>query len=283
MTTTTLSEHRCFDGLQGRYRHASACTGTDMTFSLFLPPVPAGTRVPVLYFLSGLTCTDENFVLKAGAQRDAAEHGVALVAPDTSPRGCDLPGEHERDDFGSGAGFYVDATQDPWARHYRMYEYVNRELPALLAGHPAVDASRASICGHSMGGHGALVSALRNPDRFRSVSAFAPIAAPSQCAWGQRAFTGYLGDDRTTWAQYDATELVLQHGWKGPVIRIDQGERDPFLAEQLRLDCLESAAATTNVALDVRRRAGYDHGYFFVASFIGEHVALHADALGRSA
>ena len=276
-----MSEWKVFDGLQQRYAHASECCGCDMTFSVFLPPeAAAGARVPVLYWLSGLTCTDENFVVKAGAQRDAAAHGMALVVPDTSPRQVDLPGADESYDFGSGAGFYVDATRPPWSEHYRMYSYVTDELRTLVEASFPVDPARTGIFGHSMGGHGALVMALRQPHVYRSVSAFAPICAPSRVPWGRKAFSGYLGDDTRRWHDYDAVELLRERGTAMPLL-VDQGDADEFLAEQLRPDLLEEACRSQGVDLRLRRQAGYDHSYFFIATFIGEHIAFHAARLGR--
>lgn len=274
MALETVSESKCFGGVQGVYRHASQATGTPMRVAVYRPPQAEKGPVPVLTWLSGLTCTEENFTVKAGAQRYAAEHGVMLVAPDTSPRGLALPGEHDAYDFGSGAGFYVDATEEPWCAHYRMYSYVTEELPALIAAHFPADLARHGIFGHSMGGHGALVAALRNPDRYRSVSAFAPIVAPSRVPWGQKAFRGYLGADRAAWAQYDATELVGRSGWNRPM-RIDQGDADQFRDEQLRPNLFLAAAKSAGVRVAFHRQAGYDHSFFFIASFIGEHVAWH--------
>ncbi len=276
----TLSQARCFGGTQGTYRHAAKETGCDMTFSVYQPPQAQAGKVPVLYYLSGLTCTEENFTVKAGAQRVAAELGLMLVAPDTSPRGLDLPGEDDSYDFGSGAGFYVDATQSPWSTNYRMYSYVTRELPDLIESTFAADPQRRGVFGHSMGGHGALVVALRNPDRYRSVSAFAPIANPIDCPWGQKAFTGYLGDDRSTWKQYDATELIREHGWQGSIL-VDQGEADGFLEEQLKPERLRNACADKGVDLQLRMQEGYDHSYFFIASFVEDHLRHHAAALTR--
>ncbi|MBB4285929.1 S-formylglutathione hydrolase [Roseospira goensis] len=280
MTLETLSENKCFGGIQGIYQHPSRETGTPMRFALYRPPqaLEPGARVPVLWWLSGLTCTEENFTIKAGAQRYAAEHGLMLVAPDTSPRGLDLPEEHAAYDFGSGAGFYVDATVQPWARHYRMYSYVTGELPALVAAHFPMDPARQGVSGHSMGGHGALVIALRNPDRYRSVSAFAPIVTPSRVPWGQKAFTGYLGEERALWAAYDATALVGGSEWRGPIL-IDQGDADTFLGTQLTPEVFADAARTAGVPITLRMQPGYDHSYFFVATFIGEHIAHHAAAL----
>ncbi|KZD08571.1 S-formylglutathione hydrolase [Oceanibaculum pacificum] len=274
-----LKKHACFGGVQGVYRHPSAETGTAMDFAVYLPPqAEAGGTLPVLYFLSGLTCNWENVTVKAGAQRYAAEHGLILVAPDTSPRGLDLPGEHDSYDFGSGAGFYVDATQEPWSRHYRMYSYVTQELPGLVAAEFPVDTARQGITGHSMGGHGALVCALRNPGKYRSVSAFSPIVAPSQVPWGQKALGQYLGPDRQAWRAYDATCLVETTAWDRPIL-IDQGTADEFLAEQLRPELLVGAAAAAGIPLNVRHQPGYDHSYYFIASFIGDHIRHHAEQL----
>jgi S-formylglutathione hydrolase len=232
--------------------------------------------VPVLYWLSGLTCTEENFVTKAGAQRMAAQLGLAIVAPDTSPRGLGYPGEDDSYDFGTGAGFYVNATVEPWARGYRMYSYINDELPALVAATFPVDAGRSGIFGHSMGGHGALTIALKNPMLFKSVSAFAPICSPMRCPWGEKALSGYLGGERTEWEQYDATSLVTRRGWKGRPILVDQGTADGFLAEQLKPELLEAACSEAGVGLNLRRQEGYDHSYFFMATFMEDHLRFHA-------
>lgn len=275
-----LSETKCCGGRQRFLRHRSEATGTPMQFAVFLPPAAEAGPVPVLYYLSGLTCTEENVTTKAGAQRYAAEHGIALVAPDTSPRGLDLPGEHDDWDFGSGAGFYVDATEPPWKDHYRMYDYVTHELPRVVAGSQPIDVERASITGHSMGGHGALVVALRNPDQYASVSAFAPIVSPTRCPWGERAFSAYLGDDRSTWAAYDASLLVArsQHPYE---ILIDQGSADGFLETQLKPELFEETCRKAGQPLRLRIQNGYDHSYYFIASFIGDHVAHAARALAR--
>ncbi|SDE20057.1 S-formylglutathione hydrolase [Rhodospira trueperi] len=278
MTLETISEQKCFGGVQGVYRHDSAETKTPMRFAVYRPPQAEAGPVPVLWWLSGLTCTEENFITKAGAQRYAAEHGLMLVAPDTSPRGLDLPGEHDDYDFGSGAGFYVDATEAPWSAHYRMYSYLLHELPALVAAQFPMDPARQSIFGHSMGGHGALVLALRNPDRYRSVSAFAPIVAPSRVPWGEKAFTGYLGPDRAAWAAYDATALVPESGWRTPIL-IDQGEADTFLDTQLTPEVFADVAGHSGVSVTLRLQPGYDHSYYFIATFMAEHVAHHAAAL----
>jgi S-formylglutathione hydrolase len=278
-TLVTVSENRSFEGMQGVYSHESIATGCRMRFGVFMPPQAARGPVPVLYWLSGLTCTEENFITKAAAQRVAAELGLAIVTPDTSPRGLDLPGIADSYDFGSGAGFYVDATQTPWAQNFQMDAYVTRELPRVVAANFPVDVQRTGIFGHSMGGHGALVLALRNPEQYRAVSAFAPIASPMHCPWGERALGGYLGADRATWADYDACALVEARGWNGPPLLVDQGAADPFLQTQLKPELLQQACARSGVALDLRLRAGYDHSYFFIASFIESHLRFHAQHL----
>jgi len=278
MALEVLSEHRCFGGVQGYYAHASDEIGMRARFAVFVPPQAQAGPVPVVTYLAGLTCTEETFVIKAGAQRVAAELGLMLVAPDTSPRGANVPGEADSWDFGLGAGFYVDAIAEPWARHYRMYSYVTRELPAIIAASFPADGERQGIFGHSMGGHGALVCALRNPDQYRSVSAFAPICAPSQCPWGHKAFGGYLGDDRVAWARYDAAALVRERPHPGPIL-IDQGLADKFLAEQLLPEAFEAACAASGQSLTMRRHAGYDHGYFFIATFMEDHLRHHAALL----
>jgi S-formylglutathione hydrolase len=273
----------CFGGQQQVWRQASSTLGCSMEFAVYLPPQASekNARLPVLYFLSGLTCTWENMAAKAGAQRYAADHGLVLVAPDTSPRGVGIPGEDEAYDFGSGAGFYVDATQAPWARHYRMYSYVTDELPALIGEHfPAADTARSGIFGHSMGGHGALICAFRNPQRYRSVSAFAPIVAPAQVPWGEKAFGGYLGPDRFTWNSWDATALAAGTDWRKPVL-IDQGTADEFLESQLKPQLLANACAAVGIPLTLRLQAGYDHSYYFIQSFMGDHIAHHAQQLKR--
>jgi len=247
-----------------------------MRFGVFLPPQAPARQVPALYWLSGLTCTEENFIVKAGAQRVAAELGVALVVPDTSPRGLDIPGESASYDFGLGAGFYVDATVEPWSRGYRMYSYVLKELREFVAANFPVDPSRAGIFGHSMGGHGALTIALKNPQSYKSVSAFAPICSPIRCPWGEKALAGYLGDDRARWREYDATALIEERGWKGPPLLVDQGTEDKFLDIQLKPDLLRAACTERKVPLELRMRTGYDHSYFFIASFIEDHIRFHA-------
>ncbi len=277
--TDLLKRHACFGGTQTVYRHRSEATGTPMEVAVYRPPQAERGPCPVLYYLSGLTCTWENFTAKAGAQRYAAEHGVILVAPDTSPRGLDLPGEHESYDFGSGAGFYVDATQEPWSAHYRMYRYVTEELPEWVAQTiPEADPARQGIFGHSMGGHGALVCALRNPGRYRSVSAFSPIVAPSQVPWGQKAFSRYLGPQAEAWLSYDATALAASSAWRSPIL-IDQGTADEFLETQLKPELFEEACRSAGIPLTLRRQEGYDHSYYFISSFVGDHIAHHARLL----
>ena len=271
-----IEHHACFGGAQEVWRHRSDVLGCDMRFGLYLPPQAQDGPLPVLYWLSGLTCTEQNFITKAGAQRYAAEHGIVLVIPDTSPRG-DGVADADGYDLGKGAGFYVNATQAPWAAHYRMYDYVVDELPALVEADFPVTNVRA-VSGHSMGGHGALVVALRNPGRYRSVSAFSPIVAPSQVPWGEKAFAAYLGDDRAAWAQYDATELVKSAAEQLSLL-VDQGDADEFLNTQLQPQLLVEACAATGHPLDLRMRPGYDHSYYFIASFIGEHIGYHARAL----
>ncbi|NYZ61529.1 S-formylglutathione hydrolase [Luteimonas deserti] len=270
-------EHRaCFGGWQDVYEHASDTLGCTMRVAVYLPPQAAHGRLPVLYWLSGLTCNEQNFITKAGAQRYAAEHGVIVVAPDTSPRGDDVA-DADGYDLGKGAGFYVDAVQAPWSAHYRMYDYVVHELPALIEGGLPASGARA-ISGHSMGGHGALVIALRNPGRYRSVSAFSPIVAPSRVPWGAKAFGAYLGDDRAAWRAYDATALVETATERLPLL-VDQGDADEFLDDQLRPQLLQAACEAVGHPLTLRLQPGYDHSYYFIASFIGEHIAHHAAAL----
>ena len=276
MTITTISRNKSFGGIQGTYSHESRETGCVMRFGVFIPPQAEAGAVPVLFWLSGLTCTEDIFVAKAGAQRIAAELGLALVAPDTSPRGLKIPGEDESYDFGSGAGFYVDATEAPWSRGYRMYSYITQELFTLVAATFPVDAARVGIFGHSMGGHGALTLALKNPDRYKSVSAFAPICSPLRCPWGEKAFSGYLGADRAPWREYDATALIEDRGWAGPAILVDQGTGDQFLDSQLKPELLAKACGEAGVALDLRMQQGYDHSYFFIATFIEDHLRFHA-------
>src|SRR3954467_6271226 len=261
---TTVSRSKCFGGLQGVYSHESREAACVMRFGVFLPPQAQARPVPVLYWLSGLTCTEENFIVKAGAQRVAAELGLAIVGPDTTPRGLKIPGEDESYDFGTGAGFYVDAIQAPWSRGYRMYSYVTQELPALIAATFPVDPRRCAIAGHSMGGHGALTIALRNPQAYASVSAFAPIASPMRCPWGEKALSRYLGPDRNAWRDYDTTELVRSRGWSGPPVLVDQGSADPFLESQLKPQLLRDAFEAAGVPLQLRMQDGYDHSYYFI-------------------
>lgn len=273
-----LSTHRCFDGTVGFYQHLSETCNGPMRFAVYLPPRAASGRVPVLYFLQGLTCTEENFMVKSGAQKFAAHYGIMLVTPDTSPRKTGIPGENDEWDFGGGAGFYVDATEEPWSRHYRMYSYVIEELPTLIARYFPADTSRSGISGHSMGGHGALVCAFKNPGRYHSVSAFAPIAAPSQTPWGQKAFSRYLGADTRAWKAYDATELVRQAVLSTSIL-IDQGLADPYLSEQLQIDAFEKTCAAVGQPLVLRRHADYDHGFYFISTFIKDHLSYHAQVL----
>jgi S-formylglutathione hydrolase len=279
MAFEVLLEQRCHSGVQGFYRHDSTAIGLPMRFGVFRPRQADAGPVPVLYFLAGLTCSEETFAIKAGAQRLAAELGLMLVTPDTSPRATGIAGEAEDWEFGAGAGFYLDATQAPWNRHFRMHDYVANELPALVGKRFAADPSRSGICGHSMGGHGALVMALRYPQRFRSVSAFAPIVAPSEVPWGLKAFPRYLGGDRAPWLAYDACALVRNHRHPGTIL-VDQGLADKFLETQLQPERFEAACAAAGQALALRRHAGYDHGYWFIQTFIEDHLRHHALALG---
>ncbi len=275
-----LSEHACFGGVQRFYKHDSTAIGLPMRFSVFIPPNAAGASLPALFYLAGLTCTEETFMTKAGAQRVAAELGIVLIAPDTSPRGANVPGETDAWDFGAGAGFYLDATQQPWATHYRMESYIH-ELRELVVNELPVDGNRIGIFGHSMGGHGALTLALRRPAAFRSVSAFAPIAAPVQCPWGKKAFTGYLGADESTWQEHDASALMARQQsapFPGGIL-IDQGLADKFLAEQLYPEAFEAACAQAGQPLTLRRQAGYDHGYYFISTFVEDHLRWHAKQL----
>jgi len=274
-----VSENKCFGGTVGFYSHDSQTCKGEMRFSIYQPPQAKSERVPVLYFLSGLTCTEENFMAKAGAQQFAAKYGLIIVAPDTSPRNSGIPGEEDDWDFGTGAGFYVDATVEPWAGHYQMYSYVVEELPALIAEYFPIKPERQGIFGHSMGGHGALICALKNPERYKSVSAFAPIAAPMRCQWGQKAFSNYLGSDQETWRAYDASELVLTSSFKRPIL-IDQGTIDPFLEKQQLLpEVFEQACEKVGQPLTLRFQEGYNHSYYFIASFIEDHISHHATAL----
>jgi S-formylglutathione hydrolase len=274
----TISQHRCFGGTVGFYRHWSTVTDNMMRFSVFLPPQAASGPVPVLYYLAGLTCTEETFMTKAGAQQHAAKLGLALVAPDTSPRGAPLPGDKDSWDFGIGAGFYVDATVAPWAQHYRMYSYVTAELPALIDARFPVDRERQGIFGHSMGGHGAITFALKNPGRFRSVSAFAPIVHPSTADWSRPAFTKYLGSDEAAWRAYDTVSLI-EDGRRVKELLVDQGTADPFLENGLRPWLLTEPCARAGIDLTLSMREGYDHSYHFISTFMADHVAWHAARL----
>lgn len=271
-----ISEHACFGGVQGFYAHDSSTCGTEMRFSVFRPP-QSFSQPPVLFYLAGLTCTEETFAMKAGAQRVAAELGIMLVSPDTSPRQVRMPGDDENWDFGLGAGFYVDATEAPWAAHYHTYSYVTEELPQVVRQH--FDAGeRQSVFGHSMGGHGALVCALRNPERYRSVSAFAPIVTPMQVPWGQKAFTGYLGSDQTSWRDYDASVLVAARRYEGRIL-IDQGTADRFLNTELQPERFVEACRQSGTEVELRTHEGYDHGYYFISTFIEDHLRHHAEHL----
>lgn len=274
-----LQEHKAFGGRVGFYRHASSACKAEMRFAVYLPPQAAGGRVPVLYYLAGLTCTEETFVIKAGAQGAAARHGIMLVAPDTSPRDTGIPGEEDDWEFGSGAGFYVDATVEPWSAHYRMYSYVTNELPALVTEHLPARAERQGVFGHSMGGHGALIAALKNPGLYGSVSAFAPISAPTRSLWGKKALPGYLGPDEAAWRSYDASELVRISPRPELKILIDQGSDDPFLSDQLMPQVFEEACRAAGQPLELRMQKGYDHSYYFIGTFIEDHMRHHAARL----
>ncbi|AYF90442.1 MULTISPECIES: S-formylglutathione hydrolase [unclassified Pseudomonas] len=279
MTLEIVSSNKSFGGWHKRYRHRSTSLNCEMVFAVYLPPqAEQGGKLPVLYWLSGLTCTDENFMQKAGAQRLASELGLIIVAPDTSPRGADVPADPDNAwDFGLGAGFYLNASQEPYARHYRMHDYVVHELPALIEANFPVSGKR-GISGHSMGGHGALVCALRNPGRYQSLSAFAPISNPMACPWGEKAFSRYLGDDRARWREWDASVLLAEANERLPIL-VDQGDRDDFLANQLKPEALQAAANAAGHPLTLRLQPGYDHSYYFIASFIGDHLKHHAEAL----
>ncbi|NJO42153.1 MAG: S-formylglutathione hydrolase [Cyanobacteria bacterium CRU_2_1] len=272
------NQYLCFDGTVSFYKHQSTACNSEMKFAVYQPPQAKSELLPVLYFLSGLTCTEENFMIKAGAQQFAANYSVILVVPDTSPRNTGIPGEEDDWDFGTGAGFYVDAIEEPWRSHYQMYSYVTQELPTLIAEHFPINPDRQGIFGHSMGGHGALICALKNPDRYRSVSAFAPIAAPMRCPWGQKAFTNYLGQNQESWKAYDASELVQTTPFNGTIL-IDQGMADSFLENQLMPDVFEQACVNVGQALTLRRRDGYDHSYYFIATFVEDHIRHHANVL----
>jgi S-formylglutathione hydrolase len=279
MPLETVSSSRCFGGTQLILRHASSETGTPMRFAAFLPPAAERGKVPVVWCLAGLTCTEENFTIKAGAQRIASELGLMLVAPDTSPRGEGVPDDPDGAyDFGLAAGFYLDAAQRPWAANYRMRSYVETELPAIVGAELPADMGRQSIMGHSMGGHGALTVGLRNPGRFKAISAFAPIVSPINCPWGQKALGGYLGQDRAAWRAYDACALI-EDGARADAILVDQGDLDPFLDSQLKPELLEAACARAGIALTLRRQPGYDHSYYFISTFIEDHLRWHAGRL----
>lgn len=280
MTLDTVSTNKSHGGVQGVYRHQSRATGTDMTFSVFVPPHADGAKLPVIWYLSGLTCTHANVTDKGEFRKACAELGLIFVAPDTSPRGEGVPDDPEAAyDFGLGAGFYVNATQEPFARHYRMRDYIENELPEILAGNFPADMARQGITGHSMGGHGALTIALRNPGRFRSTSAFAPIVAPTQCPWGEKALGGYLGDDRAAWQEYDACALI-NSGARVPDLLIDQGDADTNLDTQLKTDLLRQACASAGMQATIRMQPGYDHSYLFVSTFMADHLRWHAERLG---
>jgi S-formylglutathione hydrolase len=285
-TLELLSEHACFGGVQRFYRHASGAIGLPMQFGVYLPPqaLLPGAQVPVVFFLAGLTCSEETFAIKAGAQQHAARLGLALVTPDTSPRGTDIPGQSDSWDFGLGAGFYLDATEPPWSAHWQMETYLTQELYALLGHHLPVDMRRVGIFGHSMGGHGALTLALRNPGLFQSVSALAPIASPTRCPWGDKAFSGYLGPDRSSWLAHDASLLMAEYPMAPyPLgILVDQGLADKFLPTQLHPEAFEAACAHLGQPLTLRRHAGYDHGYYFIQSFVADHLAHHAQGLAQA-
>ena len=272
-----VSTARSFGGTQGVYRHASAATGTEMVFAVFVPEHAPGTKLPVLWYLSGLTCTHANVMDKGEYRRACAEHGIVFVAPDTSPRGEGVPND-EAYDFGQGAGFYVDAAQEPWAANFKMRSYIEQELPALIAAEFPVDMDRQGVTGHSMGGHGALTTSLRNPGRFRSTSAFAPIVSPLHCPWGEKALSGYLGDDRASWREYDAVALI-EDGARLPDLLVDQGTADNFLDTELKTHLLDEACRNAEMRAQIRMQEGYDHSYFFIATFMAEHVAWHAERL----
>ena len=281
-----IERNRSFDGEQLRIKHHSQVLSCDMIFSIYLPPQAPTKKIPLLWWLSGLTCNDQNFVTKAGSQRIAAELGIAIIAPDTSPRGDDVPDDAEKSwDFGLGAGFYINATQWPWAKHYHMYDYVQKELPALIAKEfsDKIDMERQGISGHSMGGHGALTLAIRNPQQYKSVSAFSPIVAPMQCPWGQKAFTHYFGandfeNNKAQWAAHDTCELLASRGFDKPIL-VEQGLADNFLIDQLKPELLEAACSKAGVALTLNRRDGYDHSYYFISTFFENHLRHHAELL----
>jgi S-formylglutathione hydrolase len=279
MTLETVSTNQSHGGVQGVYKHASSATGTEMTFSVFVPPHAPGAKLPVVWYLSGLTCTHANVTDKGEYRLACAELGIIFVAPDTSPRGEGVADDAESAyDFGLGAGFYVNATQDPFAKHYRMRDYIEQELPALISDNFPADMTCQGITGHSMGGHGALTIGLRNPDRFKSVSAFAPIVSPLNCPWGEKALSGYLGEDRASWRTYDACALI-EDGARLPALLVDQGEADNFLTEQLKPELLAAACAAAGIALTLRMQPGYDHSYYFISTFMADHLRWHAARL----
>ena len=278
MTLELINTNRCFQGNQSTYQHMSICCGTNMRFAIYLPPQAEAQKVPVLWYLSGLTCTEENATIKAGAQQYASEHGMALVMPDTSPRGAGIKGENDDYDFGTGAGFYVDASNHPWSVNYQMYSYIVDELQRLVIKNFPIDANKQAITGHSMGGHGALTIGLKHSDIYKSISAFSPICAPTQCEWGRKAFTGYLGSDEESWQEYDATSLILS-GQKSGEILIDQGDADDFLEEQLKPELFVVACESQHQSLNLRLQQGYDHSYFFIATFIEDHIRFHSEKL----
>ncbi|MXO89218.1 S-formylglutathione hydrolase [Pontixanthobacter aquaemixtae] len=275
----TVSENRAFGGVQGVYSHASTETGTGMTFSVYVPPHEAGAKLPVLWYISGLTCTHANVTEKGEFRQACAEHGIIFVAPDTSPRGEDVPDSAEEYDFGKGAGFYVDATREPWRKNYRMRSYIENELPGLIAENFPADMARQSITGHSMGGHGALTIGLRNADRFKSISAFSPIVAPGQCPWGEKALGRYLGEAREAWREYDAVALI-EDGARHDHILVDQGTADDFLKDELKTGLLALACKKAAIPAQIRMQEGYDHSYYFISSFMESHVRWHAERLG---
>jgi S-formylglutathione hydrolase len=279
MTIENKEQHTAFGGVQGVYTHQSSSVSGEMEFSVFVPPQAKDAKVPVLYYLSGLTCTQDNVTTKSGFQRIAAELGLIIVCPDSSPRGTGYAGEDDDYDFGVGAGFYVDALREPWAATYRMYSYVVDELPELIAEHFPIDPARAGIFGHSMGGHGALTIGLKNPQTFRSISAFAPIVAPTQVPWGEKAFAGYLGDDREVWKKHDAVELINSGHKSDAEILIDQGTSDPFLESQLQPELFDKACASASQPVTIRMQKGYDHSYYFIGSFMEDHIRHHANIL----
>ncbi|NEQ39217.1 MAG: S-formylglutathione hydrolase [Okeania sp. SIO3I5] len=274
-----VKQHQCFGGTVSYYFHSSSTCNIEMRFSIYQPPQAKSKPLPILYFLSGLTCTEENFMVKAGAQQFANKYGLILIAPDTSPRNTGIVGEDDDWDLGTGAGFYINATAEPWKKHYQMYSYVVEELPEVIVRNFLVQPDKQSIFGHSMGGHGALICALKNPEKYQSVSAFAPIAAPMRCPWGEKAFTNYLGTNQENWRDYDASELVLTAGYNRPIL-IDVGTADPFLAQkQLLPEVFENACKKVGLPLTLRMEENYDHGYYFVASFIEDHIRYHAEFL----